>query len=1020
MMGKGPSISPFTVLLLSAAAALVGLASLRLLHVQYLPQTPDRSIRVSYSMPEASARIVAAEVTSKLEGVLSGATGCTGTTSVSKRGGGRVTVRFRRGTDMAVARFDVASRIRNVYGQLPEGVSYPDVSLDASGQKVVTAISYELRSTLPTQEMARYAQEHVIPALSRIRGVDKVEIHGVTPYQYVVTFDADRAEALDISASTIAEALKAHWAWEEIGLMDSGGRTVPVSLVGSGLIDPDFGRIPVCCRGGRIVHMEELASWRYEEAPAESYFRVNGLNTVTLDVSFSGGTNILTVSGEVRRTMASLARWFPQGLSARICYDASEYVSSELRKIVKRTVLCLVILLLLVFLSSLSLAYVFTIGVTLLLNLLLSLSLYALFGLDIHIYTLAGISVSLGIIIDTTIIMVDHYRRYRNRKVFPALLGATATTVAALSMTLLLPETERQNLTDFIWVIILNLTVSLAVAWFFVPALLEKIAARTTPRAISPRRRRAVVRWSAWYRRYMAWGIRHRWVFVLVLVAGFGIPTCLIPREAVKWRPYADNKTRIDRLVGSSFALFHRGMDRVNFYREPEPMVLSIRAGMLEGSSVAQLDTVVRSMENFLATFEEIDLFTTSITSYDDAAIDVYFKKETESTDFPWRLKSEVTAMAINFGGASWRISGVDDNYFNNNVVSTHKSSGIVLTGYNFDALLAHARTLQEHLSANKRVEGPEIRNVGGRGQPAMEYNLSYDFERMGLAGIAPKDYYGKLVSKLYRRGVGRFPTDQGWANVTLCSSDGDVFDLWHVMYAPVAADSVQVALSVVGNINKQRSGLNITRKNQSYELEVAFDFIGSYAMQRAFLQDEVTWMNQAVLPVGYRAEDRSITWFDRHRDSYLWLILLMIVAIYAILSVVFESFRLPLPVLLMIPVSFIGVFLVFGATNLTFDQGGFAAFVMLCGLTVNAGIYLLKTWKEQTMDIRGYVRAFNLKIIPILLTVVSTILGLLPFLSGGSREVFWFDFAIGTMAGLLMSLLAIIFVLPVFAVRKP
>ena len=90
-------------------------------------------------------------------------------------------------------------------------------------------------------------------------------------------------------------------------------------------------------------------------------------------------------------------------------------------------------------------------------------------------------------------------------------------------------------------------------------------------------------------------------------------------------------------------------------------------------------------------------------------------------------------------------------------------------------------------------------------------------------------------------------------------------------------------------------------------------------------------------------------------------------------------------------------------------------AFVMLCGIVVNAGIYLVTTYQE-TCD---YIKAFSRKINPISLTIVSTILGLLPFLSDGPEEVFWFDFAIGTIAGMAFSLVAIILVLPVFVVRK-
>ena len=132
-------------------------------------------------------------------------------------------------------------------------------------------------------------------------------------------------------------------------------------------------------------------------------------------------------------------------------------------------------------------------------------------------------------------------------------------------------------------------------------------------------------------------------------------------------------------------------------------------------------------------------------------------------------------------------------------------------------------------------------------------------------------------------------------------------------------------------------------------------------------------------------------------------------------LCIAFESFRKPIAVIIMIPVSFIGLFLIFGLTDFSFDQGGFAALVMLCGITVNAGIYLISEYGALGGGdkVHRYIRAFSRKLIPISLTLISTILGLLPFLSDGPAEVFWFDFAIGTISGLLFSVVAIAIYLP-------
>lgn len=107
---------------------------------------------------------------------------------------------------------------------------------------------------------------------------------------------------------------------------------------------------------------------------------------------------------------------------------------------------------------------------------------------------------------------------------------------------------------------------------------------------------------------------------------------------------------------------------------------------------------------------------------------------------------------------------------------------------------------------------------------------------------------------------------------------------------------------------------------------------------------------------------------------------------------------------------------------DFTFDKGGFAAFVMLSGITVNAGIYLVSSWLRDgaRKSVRAYVRAFDRKIWPISLTIISTILGLVPFLFDGPSEVFWFAFAVGTISGLLFSVIALLLFLPAFLWRTP
>ena len=208
--------------------------------------------------------------------------------------------------------------------------------------------------------------------------------------------------------------------------------------------------------------------------------------------------------------------------------------------------------------------------------------------------------------------------------------------------------------------------------------------------------------------------------------------------------------------------------------------------------------------------------------------------------------------------------------------------------------------------------------------------------------------------------------------------------------------------------------------------MRVAFNVLGSYNYTAKYIE-EVTDEFNGRFPVGYRCLNNTMRWYQDEGTQY-WLILLIVVIIYFLCAILFESLRLPLVIITLIPVSFIGTFLTFYFSGVKFGTGGFASLVLLSGIVVNAGIYIINEYNNQRAA-RGklpvqagnlYVRAYNHKIIPVFLTTLSTVRGLVPFLIDGPEdEVFWFSFAIGTSGGLLFSILALIFVMPIFMPLK-
>jgi len=1079
-------VSAFSVILIMVVLMVVGAAMVPLLKVQYTPSERRGGFGVSFAWSGVSARVVESEVTSKLEGVLNSIEGVESIDADSWKGGGRVYLRFKKGTRMDAARFEVATAVRQIYDKLPAGVSYPYIDMSRGGAQTREIMTYTINADLPPYMIVKWAEENLSPALSRVAGVDGVQLTGATPMEWVVTFDANLTARAGITAQDIASAFRGYFRDETVGSSSVGGEVRTIRLAGAG--DLDLENIPIKSVGGRMYHLRDVATAQYRETPPTSYFRINGLNAIYMNLAAADGINTMEVAAEVRRTLAALEPTLPQNYTLNLVSDSSEVLRDELNTILFRSVLSLVILLAFVWVVSRSGRYLALIALSIVVNLLVAVIFYYLFGVEIELYSLAGITVSLGIVIDTSIVMIDHFSYYRDRRVFTSILGALLTTIAALLVIFFLPDEQKNNLVDFVWVIVINLSISALIAFLFIPSLLEKIpikrkgVVRTRTRG-----RRRLVRFSRGYERFILWGRAHRWIFVVLLVFGFGIPLHLLPEKAGDDRTaddrfnkfynktiggqwYQGHKNVFEMALGGSFRYFSKGYRPDMVFRQPEPRKrIDIQAGMPEGCSVHQLNDVMRAMENYLSRYPQIDMYQTSVRSYADGHISVTFKKEFENSGFPVMLRAEIDRQAASYGGANWRVWGVIKEGFSNYIGSGGwKSHGIRLSGYNYDMLYRYAGMLVDSLAVDRRVQEPGIFSDEYYTQPENEFFIRYDREQIARSGLNLGQYYGFLQGQLYEGTIGSVFDGHDVSRVVLASSEKDAFDRWHIENDMVAAGETSTRLADVGTITMTRSGNNIVRRNQEYRLEVGFNYTGAYELAARVVERSVETMNDRVLPIGYKAEPSRRGYWMTARDNWRMALLLVLViaVIYSLCSVIFESLGKPFVILLLIPVGFIGLFLTFALGGFTFDQGGFAAMVMMCGIVVNAGIYIvneyniirrgargtggntdfdthacehsrahahghsrahetaLRTFEDTEShgnisrgrsDVAVYVKAYNRKIIPTLLTIVSTVLGLVPFLFDGSGTVFWFAFAVGVMGSMLFSIVALVVYMPVF-----
>ena len=257
-----------------------------------------------------------------------------------------------------------------------------------------------------------------------------------------------------------------------------------------------------------------------------------------------------------------------------------------------------------------------------------------------------------------------------------------------------------------------------------------------------------------------------------------------------------------------------------------------------------------------------------------------------------------------------------------------------------------------------------------------------------------------------------------------LSSRQSDEYDVWSLANLPFKINGNSYKLADFAKVEKGLSPQRVAKENQQYRLCLQYEYIGSGSQGRRLLKKDLEEFN-AVLPMGYVAEDAQEEWSWGEKDNRQYALLLIVIAIiFFTASILFNSLKQPLAIIFVIPISYIGVFLTFWLFKINFDQGGFASFVLLCGITVNASIYILNEYNTlrrrspQLQPVRAFVKAWNAKIVPIFLTVMSTVLGFVPFMVGTGKEAFWFPLAAGTIGGLLMSVIGIFIYLPVFTLK--
>jgi multidrug efflux pump subunit AcrB len=1052
---------------------LVGLFLVPQLPVKLNPSRRIPVVNISFTMRGHSAQVVEAEVTSKLEGMLGRVKGVRTISSYSSNGAGRITIRLSEHVEPAMARFEISTVVRQAWSSLPQGVSYPRIYMSGTSEEVNRPfLHYTINAPFTPIQIQEYVSDNIKPKIAELKGVDKVEVTGASRMIYRLDYSYELLQRLQVSVADIQTAIKSCLAQEFFGMgkvLDNGGgeQWIRVALAPesrSQSFDPS--QIPVKNSNGTVIYLDQLVKTSYVEEEVSSAFRINGLNSIYLSVAANDDANQLALSKQIQALLAAYKENLPEGYELHLSYDAGAYIQKEMDKIYFRSGLTVLILLCFVLLIYRSWRYSLLIVFSLVANIAIAAIFYYLLRIEMQLYSLAGLTISLTLIIDNTIIMSDQIIRRANKKAFLAILAATLTSIGALTIILFMDEKVRANLQDFALIIIVNLSVSLFVAWILVPALIEKLnitnrrvrlrsptfakpyyLIRIFNKVIRFGRKRWLVYFNRIYVVILYFMCRRKKWFITLLILAFGLPTFLLPEKLeqkdsktddfslkenwVKWynlslgsEVYKESvKPIVDVALGGTLRLFAKKVSSGSYASgERSETTLNVTASLPNGSTKNQMDNLVQKMESYIRRYPEVRQQETYIQSGQRASITIFFVEEHQRSSFPYLLKSRLIGKALELGGGSWSVYGLGDG-FNNDVKEQAGSCRIRLLGYNYEELQALAQAMQDSLLQHRRIKEVAIDSkFSWYKNDYTEYVVDLSREQLAQAAVLPTNLFNSM-KPLFEKSVSVADWLQGarTESIQLFATQADELDIWNVESYPGQANGRSFKLSAIAGVDKWMSPQGIAKENQQYLLCIQYEYIGAYAQSEKVQMRYIDAFNRDA-PLGYKAEVGSSQygWSSKSSSQY-WLLLLIAAIIFFTTGILFSSLTQPLVVIFTIPISFIGLFLTFYLFNLSFDQGGFAAFVLLSGITVNANIYVLNEYnnirarRPQLSPIKAYLKAWNAKVSPIFLTIASTILGFIPFMLGAYKEAFWFPLAAGTIGGLVVSFMALVFFLPMF-----
>lgn len=990
-------------ILLYILVVVFGFYSFQNLPLALMPSMEVPAAVVYATYPGAGPEDIEQQVTKKLEGAVAGLSGLDTLQSTSSENMAMLVIRFTNDTDMDQAMTDLRDKVAQVKSQLPDDASDPTVmSIDIDSMPVV---SVALRGN-DLASLQSIAEDEIQPALERLDGVASVDISGGYEQEIAVHTDASRLKGYNLTISSIGQQLGADNIAIPGGDLDNGSQTLAVRTDGEYSSIDDVKNALISLPAGGTVRLSQIADVSMQPKDQDAISKVDGEECIILSVNKQSGSNTAQIAELAKAEFDSLLK-SNDSLQWNIVMDQSDYINMTVDNAIQNIWMGVLFAAIVLFLFLRDFGATMAVTIAMPCCILFTFLIMNVLGITLNMMSLGGITLGVGMIVDNSIVVLENIFTYRadgydrleactkgTGEVIGAVIASTLTTVAVFLPIALSGGMAGMMFKEFCITIVALLLSSLIISITLVPLLCYFLLGGTKQQSIKPQGSGATPitekPLSRAYRSSLNFLITHRWAGIALTVVICIVSVLSVSQAGMELIPEMD-----EGQVSVTVSM-------------PNGSTMEDTAAIEDRIAAIAVDTIPELEQIYYSTGSSTSIMSSSSGASVTISLVDLDQRDRSSADIAKQLRRDLQDIA----GCELTISTSSTMS-----MSTDSDISVELTGDDYDQLAETADDLANQISALS--DAINVESSAGEQTPRVAVKINREnASRFGLnaatiGGLVRGELTGSTATTLRMNGEEYDVTVAGDEDVATS------LDALRSMQIPTMTGGT-VPLSMVADVYTELSPQSIVRKNQKETVTITGESeSGDSNAIKAAVDDIVA---KYELPDGVEVGegDTAASQIAETTGTLMLALAVAILLVYFILATQFNSFSLPIAIMLILPIGLLGSMILLWPTGNHVSMVALLGVIILAGTVVNSSIvlidYTLQRRQRGEDKNTAILNACPRRVRPVLMTAMTTILGLVPMVcSSGEGSEMMKPMGVVMMTGMVISTIATLFITPVY-----